>query len=238
MTAEILVDFLLFDLDGTLVDSSAIVERSWSKEIDQHNEIYPENKYKLNEFLSQSHGTRSVEVFKKFFPYKSQEPKVINEWEKANISMNYHLGCEINGAGALINKLRPFKSNWAIVTSGTRDLAHGWFEDRIFNKSSKPSVFVTADDVSQGKPNPAGYLLAFAQLSNLNTTTSPTAVVFEDAPVGIQSGRNAGFEVIGITSTFDKDVLTKAGASYVIQDLSKINVIFENGKFLLKLDIL
>lgn len=237
LAVKIVVDLLLFDLDGTLVNSSAIVERSWANQVKLHNEAYPEDQIDLNQLLLASHGSRSVETFKNFFPYKSHEPEVISEWEKSNVSRYYDLGVEITGASQVIEQLQAVASKWAIVTSGTRDLAHGWF-NKLFSKFSKPSVFITADDISRGKPNPDGYLAAFKQLSELNEMVSPDAIVFEDAPVGIQSGLNAGFKVIGIASTFDKDVLVKAGASYVIQDLTNVDIQYQDGRIVVNLTVL
>lgn len=237
LEVNVTVDLLLFDLDGTLVNSSAIVERSWANEVNMHNEAYPDNLIDLKLLLLASHGSRSVETFKRYFPYKDHDVKVISEWEKSNVSRYYNLGVEINGASQLIEQLQSVPSKWAIVTSGTRDLAHGWF-NKLFSKFAKPSVFITADDVERGKPNPDGYLAACAKLTELNNMTSPTAIVFEDAPVGIQSGLNAGFKVIGIASTFGKDVLEKAGASYVVEDLTKVKIEYKDDKITIHLQAL
>lgn len=227
---------LLFDFDGTLVDSTSAVEKSWATELVHHNSTYPDKQYTHEEFFQSSHGTRTVEVFSRFFPYKSGDDASINAWEYGIVSNYGHLGKEINGATSLLNSLnKEVRDNWAIVTSGTRNLAHGWF-DKLFSSVEKPTVFITANDVEKGKPDPQGYATAY---KNLNKTgeCDNQALVFEDAPVGIQSGLNAGFKVVGIASTFSSEILKKAGASYVVKDMSKVKVKGDGkGGVLLELD--
>lgn len=221
----IIADFLLFDLDGTLVNSTPAVEKTWVEQCNKHNstnEVLIEPVILLNS----AHGTRTSETIKRWFPYLPTDNQAINIFEKAIVTNYGHLAKEVNGATHLINVINKLGSDqWAIVTSGTKDLAYGWFE-KLFTNSDKPKAFITANDVSQGKPNPEGYLEAYSQLKETNKLLGCefSAIVFEDAPVGIEAGIAAGFHVIGIATTFNKDTLTKAGALFVVEDLSKIHI--------------
>ncbi|SGZ51319.1 CIC11C00000000900 [Sungouiella intermedia] len=237
---EISVDYLLFDLDGTLVNSTAAVEKNWHDTVNVHNSEYPDLVIDPVTFLQVSHGSRTVDTFKRHFPYRSSDEVAVGKFEFDIVQKYGHLAQEIEGTSTLISSIEEqFPTRWAIVTSGTQDLAHGWFK-KLFGNLSFPRVFITANDVTEGKPNPEGYLAAFHQLCQIGNTSpqSSTAVVFEDAPTGIRAGINGGFKVIGIASTFDKDVLLAAGATYVIKDMHSVTLKKNSQGIKLCLDVL
>jgi sugar-phosphatase len=76
-------------------------------------------------------------------------------------------------------------------------------------------VVVTAEDVVDGKPDPAGYSLACLRLG-----VSPGATwAVEDSPAGVRSALEAGVAVVhGVATTHDPDVLVGAGAHAVHPD--------------------
>ena len=69
---------------------------------------------------------------------------------------------EIPGSRALLDELEKVGAPWAIVTSGTHPLVTGWIE---VMKLAHPKNLVTAEDVQQGKPDPACYSLGRDRLS-------------------------------------------------------------------------
>ncbi|EGW30825.1 2-deoxyglucose-6-phosphate phosphatase [Spathaspora passalidarum NRRL Y-27907] len=224
-------NFILFDLDGTLVNSTAAVEKSWEHEVEVHNKQHPDAKLDLQTLLFECHGSRTVETFTKSFPEKLPvSQKDIDIWESEIVRKYGDLGKPIPGSVAFLESLneKGAKDSWAIITSGTQELAYGWY-NRLFSSIPRPKIFITAHDVSNGKPDPEGYYTAFKKLISLNNivvgVSRPKAIVFEDAPTGVKSGVNGGFLVIGIASTFSKEVLLKAGATYVIEDFSKVSLI-------------
>jgi mannitol-1-/sugar-/sorbitol-6-phosphatase len=104
---------------------------------------------------------------------------------------------------------------WGVVTSGTRDLASSRLR---FCGLPVPKVLVTADDVTHGKPHPEPYLKGAEWLG----FAPAECVVFEDAPAGIQSAREAGMKVIGMASTYGADRLGHANA--VVAKLLQIQI--------------
>ena len=79
-------------------------------------------------------------------------------------------------------------------------------------------VMVCGDEVSHGKPDPEGYLVAAAKLG-----IAPGAcVVVEDAPSGIDAARNAGMRVVGVATTHTQEELRAADT--VINALSALTV--------------
>lgn len=69
-----------------------------------------------------------------------------------------------------------------------------------------PSVLVTANDVTRGKPDPEAYLLAAARLG----VRSNRCVVIEDAPAGIRAAHAAGMRVIAVATTHSPAELGEA----------------------------
>jgi len=88
------------------------------------------------------------------------------------------------------------------------------------------SIIVSAEDVSNHKPNPECYRKGFSLLDAARTRRgrNPIAqsecLVIEDAPQGIKAGKNAGLKTLGITNTVDAQTLRAAGADAVSKSLS------------------
>lgn len=225
------VDVCLFDLDGTIVSTTQAAEAAWRKLCKEHN-VDPEELFKV------SHGTRTSEVLARFFPeVDNTDNKGVIALEKSMAEDYLDTVQLIKNAPELLKSLdvntvtgQKFdERKWAIVTSGSPVLAFSWFKS-ILQDVGKPDVFITSFDVSQGKPHPEGYGKARDLLCdkwNYNKTTAK-AVVFEDAPVGIQAGKAIGAYTVGITSTYDKETLFKAGADFVVKDLSQVKIIENN----------
>jgi sugar-phosphatase len=129
------------------------------------------------------------------------------------------------GAAKLLKAL-PMEC-WAVVTSATRALA----EVRMrAGGLPLPKNFVTADDITHGKPNPEPYLKG----AKLLGVAAADCVVVEDAPAGIRAGKAAGARVVALRTTAGDAELREAGAEWIVEDLSQLSV-NEDGDTLLML---
>jgi mannitol-1-/sugar-/sorbitol-6-phosphatase len=180
---------ILFDMDGTLVDSTACVEQTWRRWTDRHG-------LDFEALMRVAHGRQNHETIGMIAPhlYTPEEVAFLVEAEES---------CRegivaVRGARELIEALPP--DRWAVVTSAWRRLA----EIRMACAGLPiPSVLVSADEVTRSKPNPDGYLAAAARLG-----VEPSAcLVIEDAHAGIEAARAAGMPVVGITTTFSREQL-------------------------------
>lgn len=172
---------LLFDMDGTLLNSMAVVERVWGAWAIR-NGIDPD-------WLMKSvHGVRAADAIRKLGLSVDPEDEA-RELAAAEIADVEGI-VEIPGATAFLNALPP--ERWAIVTSAPLELAV-----RRLGAAGIPAPrhMVTGEDVSAGKPDPQGYRLAAKRLG----VRAENCLVFEDAPAGILAGRSAGAEVVVIT---------------------------------------
>jgi sugar-phosphatase len=183
---------ILFDMDGTLVDSTRCVEAIWGRWAERHG-------MPLNEILWASHGRRTLDTLREVAPHLdiAHEASLLDAEE-----MEFTEGTKaVQGAATLLRTL-PHNS-WAVVTSASRAIATLRLECVGL---PVPAVLVTADDIAEGKPSPAGYQMAAARLR----VAPDQCLVIEDTPAGILAGRSAGMQVLALTTTYPAATLLNA----------------------------
>ncbi|KAH8930580.1 HAD-like protein, partial [Atractiella rhizophila] len=121
----------------------------------------------------------------------------------------------IQGAAEAVKACSAGK--WAVCTSGTTKYASAALQAVGL---PKPDVFVTADTVAQGKPNPDPYLQGASSLS-LSASSCIAGVAVEDAPNGVRSGKAAGTKVLALVTRHLREEVKEAGGDWVVDDLSK-----------------
>lgn len=126
---------------------------------------------------------------------------------------------EIAGSRAMLEKLEQQGVPWCIVTSGTLPLVRGWLD---VMQLAHPKNLITAEDVENGKPDPACYLLGEKRLGL--RVQEPAIVVFEDAPAGVRAGKAAGFTVVALCTTHTIEQLVEAGADWIVQDMRSVTL--------------
>lgn len=180
MNGELRCAAVLFDLDGVLVDSGSTVERSW-RDWARRQGLAEED------VLRVCHGRTSAATIAAVAPHldaraEAERLEALQATDTASLRV-----CP--GAAAVLSALPA--SSWAVVTSGSRQLA----TSRLRGVGLPvPDVLVTADDVRHGKPDPEGYLAAAARLG----LDPSRCVVVEDARPGVLAARAAGCRVVGI----------------------------------------
>lgn len=195
---------LLFDLDGVLVDSTPAVERVWRQWAIEHG-------FDPAQVVLEAHGRPSIATIREYLPEADHEAEN-RKVEKAEIE---DLGGVIALPGALeiLNSLPP--ERWTIVTSCTRPLA----EVRIRAAGLPvPKEFVTATDISNGKPHPEPYLKGALKLG----VAADRCLVVEDVPAGIRAGKSARMRVAALRTTLDDQALREAGADWVLDNCGSL----------------
>ncbi|MGC5050939.1 HAD-IA family hydrolase [Micromonospora sp. DT48] len=193
---------VLFDIDGTLVDSTQAVTTIW-------REVASRYGVDAEPILKVCHGRRDEDVVPEFFS-PDLVASVVREIADLEL-LHADLVEPIHGAASVLNSVT--EDRWAVVTSGSRALMTA----RMRGAGLKiPTVFVAADDVSQGKPHPEGYLLAASQLG----VDAMSCVVVEDSPAGVAAGKAAGATVVALAGTHAPESLTTADV--VIENLNEL----------------
>ncbi|KAF8897719.1 HAD-like domain-containing protein [Infundibulicybe gibba] len=219
-------DAILFDMDGTLVDSTAGVVGAWEVFRETYTGI------DVKSILSSAHGVRTVDNLRKYCGINDAETleKEAERFEQAIVTSSTQNGRNgivlLPGASDVLGqlfsgRLLP-KPCWAICTSATRSYALSAV--RIAGVPI-PDVFVAAEDVVQGKPNPDPYLLG-AKKCNVKPEN---CIVFEDAPSGIRSGRDAGCKTVGLLTTHSQEEMEASGADFIVKNLSSVSVKMAGG---------
>lgn len=198
------VDAVLFDLDGTLADSTASVARCWDRFAHEFGAAPG--------VVQENHGQPAdVLVGKLVGPGQLAAGRArIRELEIADApSID-----PIPGAQELFSSVPEDRR--AIVTSGVRDLATARLRAVGL---PVPRTMITFDDVEHGKPDPEPYLLAALRLG-----VDPTrCLVFEDAPAGIASARAAGCRVVAVLGTSPAAELS--GAELIVDGLDRLALV-------------
>ncbi len=189
---EFSCDAILFDMDGTLVDSTLCVEGimgRWATKRGIDRDLV----------LQASHGRRTIDSIRAAAPHLDAEEEA-KEIDAEELVAREGI-VEVPGALHLLSKLKPHQ--WAIVTSASRALA-------TFRMGCAglplPEVLISGDDVTNGKPDPEGYLKAASHLG----VSPERCVVVEDTPAGILAGRRAGMNIVAVTTTFAPEKLLGA----------------------------
>jgi len=200
---EFRVDGLLLDLDGTLVDSTAVVDKHWGLVADRLG-------LARDAVVGRFHGMTADETMRTIAPSLDGE-------EVASLVRDMHAGeiadsglvTALPGALGLLQQL-PVDA-WAVVTSGPRALAVARLEGAGL---PVPDRMVTADDVVRGKPDPEPYLRGAEALG----LEPRRCLAIEDAPPGVRAAVDAGCQVLGVRTTHEElDVPT-------VPDLSSVGV--------------
>lgn len=170
---------LLLDMDGTLVDSTALVEEIWTMLAHRFG-------HDPADLMRRIHGVRAADSIARFAPAGSDVTALLAELDRLELDGS-PATVEIPGARDLVAAL-PAGSH-ALVTSAGPDLARARLDGAGIRV---PDVVVSADDVAAGKPDPSGYLLAAERLG----VDPADAIVYEDAEAGIRAGLAAGMRVV------------------------------------------
>lgn len=198
----------LFDLDGVLIDTEFYYTDFWRR---QGEKYFPE----INgfEFVIKGQSLKSIydTYFKNMPNAREQIYLELIEQEK-NMIYDY-----ISGAKEFVEDCKN-KMLTALVTSSSESKMNNLYRQlpsikHLFN------TIVTAEDITNSKPDAECYLLAAKRL-NLKCEE---CIVFEDSIAGIKAGKSAGMKVVGLATTCTEKELT-GKADIIIKNFSNLNI--------------
>ncbi|AIV36730.1 HAD-IA family hydrolase [Streptomyces sp. CCM_MD2014] len=195
---------LLLDMDGTLVNSDAAVERVWRRWADRHG-------LDGDEVMKVVHGRQGYASMALLLPDRPMEQ---NHADNARMLAEETADTEgvvaIPGAAEFLASLRGLPH--ALVTSADVALSTARMAAAGL---AQPDVRVTAESVGASKPDPEGFLKGAAELG----IAPADCIAFEDSGAGIAAARAAGMRVVGVGPRAGLH-----GPDVVVEDLTRVRV--------------
>lgn len=209
---------VLFDLDGTLVDSMWMWKDIDIEFLNKYGMEYPND---LQENIEGMSFSETAEYFKERFQLKQSLDQIKEEW---NQMAWYKYNNEVplkEGALEFLQYLKENNIKAGIATSNSRELV-----DLITQKLGVESYFEsvrTACEVEKGKPSPDIYLRVAKDLG----VNPEHCLVFEDVLPGVMAGKNAGAKVCAVYDEYSvKDTTEKKEiADYYIQSFFNLPIL-------------
>jgi len=209
------IEAFLFDLDGTLVDSSRAIFDAVKRVLDSKGHVYE------NEKTIKMIGIPLEEMFRLLIPTLSNDEvwQYVQEYRK-HYSM-HHLKSTtlLPGADRFLRKLKERGFKIGLVTSKYRKpvmevLAH-------FNLMELFDTIVTGYEVKRHKPAPDMILEAAKRLK----VTVSNCVVVGDSPLDVEAGRRAGALTIAVlTGPYDKQEAQKVNPNFIIENFESVQI--------------
>jgi HAD superfamily hydrolase (TIGR01509 family) len=205
----------IFDHDGVLVDSLAFHQDAWI-------EMGRRTGLALTpEFVHETFGMTNPSIFRKLLGdaldpvemerYSDLKELCYREMARGKIAL-------MAGVRELLDGLTAAGVLLAIGSSGVRPNLELTIE--TCGLSDRFAAIASLEDIERGKPDPQVFLVAAAKAG----VPPARAVVFEDAPVGIQAAKAAGMHAVGVTTTHPAPALWDAGADEVVVDVRSFDV--------------
>lgn len=206
---------VIFDMDGTLINSMWLWENVDKKFFKQHNMEMPKTLQKDIEGLSMND---TAEYFLKHFPISYTKDELITIWNKMAEYEYRHEVFYKEGALEFIKHLKKQGMKLGIATSNSRELVEVTNEHLHF--MDYMDCVITSKEVPNGKPNPDIYLAVAERLG----VTPEKCLVFEDVVGGITAGIRAGMDTCAVQDDFSYDSWEekKRLATYFIESYKEL----------------
>jgi beta-phosphoglucomutase len=210
---EVAPGAVVWDLDGVLVDSGEAHRAAWIALGREINRPFTDA-----DFL-RTFGMANPDIFR--VTWDITDPTDVAAWSERKETLFRDQARALHplpGAVELVRALRAAGWRQAIGSSAPR--ANITLLLDVLGLAGQFDAIVSGDDITRGKPDPQGFLLAFERLG----VPPARGFVIEDAVAGVQAGKAAGAQVIAVTTTRVRADLLAAGADRVVDHLTELNV--------------
>ena len=201
-------DLILFDLDGTLLDTKPLIDQSFIHTFEHFRPGYVLSDEELDQFF----GPTLYQSFSRYSDDENEIEEMIKYYREFNIANHDSIVKPMPGAKDLINTLKRKKYKLGVVSSKKTDLVcHGL---ELFGLLDKMDVVIGSDDVKNHKPAPDGILLA------IEKTNAHNACYVGDNVNDILAGKSANVKTVGCLYVNHPEKIIEANPDYTINRLS------------------
>lgn len=201
---------LLFDFDGTLLNTNELIIHTFSTVLEKH---FP-NSYEREDIL-QFIGPSLKQTFETIAPLRTEE--LIKEYRELNLALHDEMVSVYDGVEETLYLLKNRGLKMAIVSTKKRDtILHGL---RLMGVSELFDTVISLDDVENPKPHPEPILKALKELSS----SAAESLMIGDNSHDIEGGKNAGVRTAGVAwSAKGEDYLATFKPDYMLQHISDL----------------
>ena len=209
------VKAVLFDLDGTLVDSMWMWKDIDIEYLEKHGYDLPLD---LQERIEGMSFPEIAVYFKERFQIPGTIEEIQQEWVEMAKEKYAHEVPMKPGARSFLRFLKEQGIRTGIATSNSRDLLDAVLESLHLNEWI--DFAMTCAEAGCGKPSPDVYL----KTANVLGVAPEHCIVFEDTPTGMQAGLNAGMRVCAVEDaySFERRDLIFTLADYYVTDFTQV----------------
>ncbi|KQX34479.1 HAD family hydrolase [Variovorax sp. Varisp85] len=187
------VEALIFDMDGTMIDSMPWHARSWVEFVARHG-----LKLDVSDILARTTGRTGTECMRELFERDLSDAEcqvLVHEKEEIYRAMFSDNFAEVAGFSAFAKAAVARGLKVAVGTAGDRHNIE--FAMSRLKMDPLPLAIVGGDEGFSGKPTPAIFLEAARRIG----VAPERCIVFEDAPFGIEAARRGGMRAVAVCST-------------------------------------
>ncbi|MEC5425389.1 pyrophosphatase PpaX [Virgibacillus sp. C22-A2] len=200
---------ILFDLDGTLIDTNELITASFNHTFEQHNLTFtPEEVIEFN-------GPPLVDTFRKIDPERAEI--MVETYRKHNLAVHDSYVTAFPHVVETIEKLKQNGIQMGIVTTKmTKAVTMGL---SLTGLNSYFDTVITLDDVKHPKPHPEPVIKAMEELKANAASTLMVGDNYHD----IESGKNAGVKTAGVAWAFKgKERLLQYNPTYMLEEITDL----------------
>jgi len=206
---------VIFDLDGTLVDSMWM----WKQiDIDYMHSLGLEYAEDYQDCIEGMSFTETAVYTKERFHVQDSVEDIMKLWNSMAMDMYKNKVPYKKGAEDFLKYLKSRGIKTGIATSNSKELAGAVID--ALNMAPYMDEIHTSCEVEKGKPAPDIYLLVAKCLG----VDPSECLVFEDVINGIKAGQAAGMKVCAVPDDYTKDIegLKKELADFYINDYTEV----------------
>ncbi|MFD1032101.1 pyrophosphatase PpaX [Metaplanococcus flavidus] len=201
---------LLFDFDGTLLNTNELIIHTFSTVLDHH---FP-NSYGREDIMKFI-GPSLKQTFETIAPSRTEE--LIKEYRELNLALHDEMVSVYDGVEETLHLLKERGMKMAIVSTKKRDtILHGL---RLMGVSELFDTVISLDEVENPKPDPEPILKALKELSS----GAAESLMIGDNSHDIEGGKNAGVRTAGVAwSAKGEEFMASLKPDYMLQHISDL----------------